>query len=59
MSSKILLFAIGSHDLSQPEQIHKIHPKWSWVKNVVILSENSCHFVSCSACNNKDFLNFR
>ena len=27
----------------------------SWVKKVVILSENSCHFVSCSAFNNSNY----
>jgi hypothetical protein len=32
MSSKILLLALGSHDLSQPGQIHS---KWSWVSQHV------------------------
>ena len=35
--------------LLQIDKINTIHSKWSLVKTVVILSENGCHFVSCSA----------
>ena len=68
MCSSIFQLAPGSRDFSQAkyklsckaEQIQKItfkklHSKLSWMNKVVILSGNSCHFVSCSACNNKLF----
>ena len=37
--------------LMQAEQMHKLTPISLKMVEVVILSENSCHFVSCSACN--------
>ena len=40
----------------QAEQMHKITSIALKMVEVVILSENSCHFVSCSACNNSYFL---
>ena len=42
--------------LLQAEQIHKMTSISLKMVEVVILSENSCHFVSCSACNNSYFL---
>ena len=56
MSASFLHLAVGSRDLSQAEEEitvckaeqirQKDSSKWSWVKKVVILSENSCHFVN-------------
>jgi hypothetical protein len=47
MSSSFLQLALESSDLSQALwKADQIHSKWSWVKKVVILSENSCHFVN-------------
>jgi hypothetical protein len=58
MSYKIFQLSVRSRVLSQPEKkntvmyyiqaekIDKLHSKWSLVKKVSILSENSCHFVS-------------
>ena len=40
----------------QAEQIHKMTAISLKMVEVVILGENSCHFVSCSACNNIYFL---
>ena len=42
--------------LLQVEQMHKMTSILLKMVKVVILSENSCHFVSCSACNNNYFL---
>jgi hypothetical protein len=38
------------------EQVHKTTSISLKMVEVVILSENSCHFVSCSDCNNSYFL---
>ena len=35
----------------QAEQMHKMTSILLKMVEVVILSKNSCHFVSCSACN--------
>ena len=51
MSSSLLQLALGMRELSQTEkrikagQIQKIILT-SWMNTVVILSENSCHFVN-------------
>ena len=43
--------------LCKAQQIHKIQKLFSLkMVKVVILSENGCHFVSCSTCNNSNFL---
>ena len=39
----------------QAEQMHKMTSISLKMVEVVILSENSCHFVTCSACNNSFF----
>ena len=44
--SKKLLFLLT---VTEAEQIHSFHSKWSRVKKIVILSENSCHIVSSLA----------
>ena len=44
--------------LLQAEQMHKMTSISLKMVEVVILSENSGHFVSCSACNNSYFLLF-
>jgi len=41
--------------LLQAEQMHKMTSISLKMVEVVILCENSCHFVSCSACNNSYF----
>ena len=38
--------------LLQAEQMHKMTTISLKIVEVVILNENSCHFLSCSACNN-------
>ena len=40
--------------LLQAEQMHKMTYILLKMIKVVILSENNCHFVSCSACNNSN-----
>ena len=73
--NKVLIFCVEfrdmSHltrDLSQAEkkinvsQAGKPHKMTSIslkIVEVVILSEDSCHFVSCSACNNSLFVCFK
>jgi hypothetical protein len=65
----VLFFCVGfwefSHlarDLSQTEKKTNFVTSWTnaytslKMVEVVILSENSCHFVSCLACNNSYFL---
>ena len=42
--------------LLQAEEMHEMTSILLKMVEVVILSENSCHFVSCSACNNSLFL---
>ena len=42
--------------LLQAEQMHKMTSISLKIVKVVILNENSCHFVSCSACSNIYFL---
>jgi hypothetical protein len=42
--------------LLQAEQMQKMTSISLKMVKVVILSENSCHFVSCSACKNSFFL---
>ena len=46
----------STRDLSQAEQMHKMTSISLKMVEVVILSENSSHFVSCLACNNIYFL---
>ena len=41
--------------LLQAEQMHKMRSISLKMVQIVILSENSCHFVSCSAFNNSLF----
>ena len=70
--SKVLIFCVEfwelSHlkrDLSQAEkkinllkaeQMHKMTSISLKIVKLVILNENRCHFVTCSACNNSYFL---
>ena len=42
--------------LLQAEEMHKMTTISLKMVEVVILSENNCHFVSCSACNSSNFL---
>ena len=42
--------------LLQAEKMHKMTSISLKMVKVFILSENSCHFVSCSPCNNSYFL---
>ena len=58
MLFKILLLALALQDLSEAD--NKITSKLSKLTQngpiwkFIILSENKCHFVSCSDCNNSN-----
>ena len=69
MSSRVLIFCVEFRELShltrdfsqaekkiKAEQNHKMTSTSLKMVEVVILSENSCDFVSCSACSDSCFL---